>query len=124
MEDNLPRIYREETGVPYPGKPLDDNLVLRAEEMSELADLCGEDRLHYELTRELLSVTNQQRTSGRRAGLFDQLEKTFGKHFYDGKADALDRATRLLADKARVKDRIGALSENGGEAPANGEVIA
>lgn len=124
MEDGLPRIYKEETGVPYPGKPLDDNLVLRAEEMSELADLCGEDRLHYELTRELLSVTNQQRTSGRRAGLFDQLEKTFGKHFYDGKADALDRATRLLADKTRVKDRVGALVENGGEEPANGEVIA
>jgi DNA sulfur modification protein DndC len=124
MEDSLPRIYKEETGAPYPGKPLDDNLVLRAEEMSELADLCGEDRLHYELTRELLSVTNQQRTSGRRAGLFEQLEKTFGKHFYDGKADALDRATRLLADKTRVKDRVGAVAENGGEEPSNGEVIA
>lgn len=124
MEDSLPRIYKEETGAPYPGKPLDDNLVLGAEEMNELAGLCGEDRLHYELTRELLSVTNQQRTSGRRAGLFDQLEKTFGKHFYDGKADALDRATRLLADKTRVKDRMGALAENGGEEPAIGEVIA
>jgi DNA sulfur modification protein DndC len=124
MEDSLPRIYKEETGTSYPGKPLDDNLVLRAEEMSELADLCGEDRLHYELTRELLSVTNQQRTSKRQAGLFDQLEKTFGKHFYDGKADALDRATRLLADKTRVKDRVGALAENGGEEPGNGEVIA
>jgi len=124
LEDSLPRIYKEETGEPYPGKPLDDNLVLRAEEMSELADLCGEDRLPYELTRELLSVTNQQRTSGRRAGLFDQLEKTFGKHFYDGKADALDRATRLLADKTRVKERVGALAETGGEELANGEVMA
>ena len=123
MEDSLPRIYKEETGVPYTGKALDDNLVLRAEEMSELAGLCGEDRLHYELTRELLSVTNQQRTNGRRAGLFDQLEKTFGKHFYDGKADALDRASRLQADKTRVKNRVGALAENGGEETVNGEVI-
>ena len=123
MEDSLPRIYKEETGVPYTGKALDDNLVLRSEEMSELAGLCGEDRLHYELTRELLSVTNQQRTNGRRAGLFDQLEKTFGKHFYDGKADALDRASRLQADKTRVKNRVGALAENGGEETVNGEVI-
>jgi len=123
MEDCLPRIYQEETSAPYPGKPLDDNLVLRAEEMSELSDLCGEDRLHYELTRELLSVTNRQRTSGRRAGLFDQLEKTFSKHFFDGKADALDRAARLLADKTRVQNRAGALAEDGGQEMANREVI-
>ena len=125
MEDVLPRIYREETGEPYPGKPLDDNLVLGAEQMQTLGELCGQDRLHYELTRELLSVTNQQRSSGRRSGLFDQLEKTFGKHFYDDKADALDRAKRLLADRTRAKDRSGAVAEGGGdEASLAGEVIA
>lgn len=124
LEDLLPRIYREETGEAYPGKPLDDNLVLGADEMKELAVLCVDDRLHYELTRELLSVTNQQRTSGRRAGLFDQLEKTFGKHFYDNKDDALDRATRLQADRIRVKERVGALAEDGGDTASVGEVIA
>jgi DNA sulfur modification protein DndC len=125
MEDVLPRIYREETGEPYPGKPLDDNLVLGAEQMQTLGELCGEDRLHYELTRELLSVTNQQRSSGRRSGLFDQLEKTFGRHFYDDKADALDRAKRLLADRTRAKDRSGAAAEGGGDdASLAGEVIA
>lgn len=125
LEDVLPHIYREETGEPYPGKPLDDNLVLGTEQMQTLAELCGDDRLHYELTRELLSVTNQQRSSGRRAGLFDQLEKTFSKHFYDDKADALDRAKRLLADRTRAKDRSGAVAECGGnEASLAGEVIA
>ncbi|MFT3783694.1 MAG: DNA phosphorothioation system sulfurtransferase DndC [Nibricoccus sp.] len=122
IEDRLPRIYAEETGTPYPGKPLDDNLVLGAEEMVELADLCGNDRLHYELTRELLCVTNQQRTSGRRAGLFEQLEKTFGKHFFDDKADAVDRARRLQVEKQKAGDRIGALAENGGS-DVSGEVI-
>jgi DNA sulfur modification protein DndC len=125
MEDVLPRIYREETGEAYPGKPLDDNLVLGAEQMQTLGELCGDDRLHYELTRELLSVTNQQRSSGRRSGLFDQLEKTFGKHFYDDKADALDRAKRLLADRTRVKDRSGAVAEGGSDdASLAGEVVA
>lgn len=125
LEDVLPRIYREETGEPYPGKPLDDNLVLGAEQMDTLGELCGDDRLHYELTRELLSVTNQQRSSGRRAGLFEQLEKTFAKHFYDNRADAVDRAKRLLNDRTRAKDRSGAVAEGGGDdASLAGEVIA
>lgn len=95
MEDSLPRIYREATGADYPGKPLDDNLVIGEEEMSVLAELCGDDRLHYELTRELLSITRQQRSSARRAGLYEALEKTFTRHFYDSKDDALSRAQRM-----------------------------
>jgi DNA sulfur modification protein DndC len=123
LEDVLPRIYREETGDPYPGNPLDDNLVLGAEQMQTLKELCGSDRLHYELTRELLSVTNQQRSSGRRSGLFDQLERAFERHFYDDKADALDRAKRLLADRARAKDHRGLMADDGNDAPLTGEVI-
>ncbi|HCX01857.1 MAG TPA: DNA phosphorothioation system sulfurtransferase DndC [Syntrophaceae bacterium] len=95
LEDSLPRIYREATGTEYPGKPLDDNLVIGEEEMAVLAELCGDDRLHYELTRELLSITRQQRSSARRAGLYEALEKTFTRHFYDSKDDALSRAQRM-----------------------------
>jgi len=71
LEDSLPRIYKDATGDAYPGKPLDDNLVIGDAEMEVLAELCGEDRLHYELTRELLSITLQQKSKGRRAGLYD-----------------------------------------------------
>jgi DNA sulfur modification protein DndC len=74
---------------------LDDNLVIGEEEMSVLAEMCGDDRLHYELTRELLSITRQQRSSARRAGLYEALEKTFTRHFYDSKDDALSRAQRM-----------------------------
>lgn len=95
LEDSLPRIYREATGVEYPGRPLDDNLVIGEEEMHILADLCGDDRMHYELTRELLSITRQQRNTARRAGLYEALEKTFSRHFYDSKDDALLRAQRM-----------------------------
>jgi DNA sulfur modification protein DndC len=102
LEDRLPRIYEEATSAPYPGRALDDNLVLGPEDMAQLNEICGDDRLHYELTRELLSLTGQHRTSGRRAGLFEQLEKTFSKHFYDSKDDALDRANRLQAEKSRT----------------------
>lgn len=104
LEDTLPRIYLEATGEPYPGRPLDDNLVLGESEMRELANLCAGDRLHYELTRELLSLTLQQRSSGRRAKLNEKLEKAFARHFYDDKEDALARAQALADERKRRSD--------------------
>lgn len=101
LEDSLPKIYREAIGQEYPGHPLDDNLVLGEAEMNVLAELCGDDRLNYELTRELLSITGQQRSLGRRAGLFEQLEKTFRRHFYDDRADALNRAQGISDERKR-----------------------
>jgi DNA sulfur modification protein DndC len=101
LEDCLPQIYREASGEIYPGRPLDDNLVLGEAEMNVLAELCGDDRLHYELTRELLSITGQQRSQGRRAGLFEQLEKTFRRHFYDDREDALNRAQGIADERKR-----------------------
>ena len=99
IEDSSPRIYREATGKEFPGQPLDDNLVLGEMEMRELEKICGADRLHYELTRELLSLTRQQRTRARRAGLFALIEKTFSRHFYDSREDALARAQRIADER-------------------------
>lgn len=103
LEDSLPRIYRESTGEEYPGRPLDDNLVLGEQDMKELKELCDDDRLHYELTRELLSLTLQQRTSARRAGLYEQLEKAFTRNFYDDREDALARAQSIADERRRNK---------------------
>ena len=73
-------------------------------EMQELAELCGDNRLHYELTRELLSLTLQQRSSGRRAKLNEKLEKALSRHFYDDREDALRRA-RNMAANIRINQR-------------------
>ena len=100
LEDRLPVIYREVVGEPYPGRPLDDNLVLGQEEMQELAGICGGDSLHYQLTRELLGLTIQQRNNARRAGVFDQIEKAMKRSFYDNEEDALERARSLAADRS------------------------
>lgn len=97
LEDTLPRIYEEATGAPYPGQALDDALVLGAEDMKELEALCEGDRLHYELTRELLSVERQERSQGRRATLYEKLEKSFRKHFYDNESDATAYAQKRAA---------------------------
>ena len=105
LEDSLPRIYEEVTGTSYPGAPLDDDLVLGASEMTHLSEICDGDRLHYELSRELISLTRQQRNSARRAGLFDKFEKAFSKHFYEDEADALSRAKQIAAEREAIKNK-------------------
>ncbi len=103
LEDLLPGIYQNATGEDYPGRPLDDNLMLGAPEMEMLELLCGDDRLHYELTRELLSITRQQRNSGRRAGLHRRFEQTFKRHFFDDREDAVNRARQLASEREAIK---------------------
>ncbi len=99
IEDSLPGIYREVTGTSFSDDALNDDTVLGREEMEMLSEICGEDKLHYELTRSLLSITRQQRSMGRRAGLFDHLETAFKRGFYDDRNDALSRATKLKNDR-------------------------
>lgn len=95
IEDALPRIYERETGQPFPGPSLDDVLVLSADDLAILRELCADDPLHYELTRELLDVERQYRTMLRRAGLFDALERSLRRHYFDDEADAVEHARRL-----------------------------
>ena len=107
MEDSLPQIYLESTGQIYPGEQLDDNLVLGEGEMRILREACGDDQMHYELTRELLSVERQQRSTTRRSGLFEQLEKSLRRHFYDDKQDATSMARR----HAQARQNVGSAKQ-------------
>ena len=75
IEDSLPGVYEGVTGAPYPGERLDDNLVLGADEMGLLREVCGEDELRFQLTRELLSIEKQHKSMLRRAGLFNAIEQ-------------------------------------------------
>ena len=122
MEDSLPRIFKEATGEEYPGKPLDDNMVIGELEMRELEKICEGDRLHYELTRELLSLTRQQRTIMRRSGLFEQLEKSFSRNFYDDRTDALARAQNMADERKRREDEINYRTDSHTEAQPAGLV--
>jgi DNA sulfur modification protein DndC len=94
IEDALPSIFHDVTGETFPGPSFDDVLVLSADDLGVLRDLCAEDRLHYELTRELLDVERQFRTMTRRAGLFDALEGAFRRGYFDDADDAVDFARR------------------------------
>lgn len=97
IEDALPGIFKEATGKDFPGPSLDDALVLRADDLGVLRDLC-EDDLHYQLTRELLDVERQFRTMTRRSGLFDALEGAFRRSYFEDAEDATDHARRRRMD--------------------------
>lgn len=106
IEDTLPQIFEETTGSKYTGESLDDDMVLGNSEMDDLKELCDNDKLHYELVRELLSRTRQQRNLARRSGLFGQLEQAFSRHFYDDTADAMMRAKHLADQRNEHQNKL------------------
>lgn len=105
IEDNLPRVYEDATGSTYPGGSLDDNLVMGATEMELLRDLCGKDDLHFQLVRELLSIEKRHKSMLRRAGLFDALEGSFFRNFYEDEDDAVDRARQRRDALGKAQER-------------------
>jgi len=105
IEDNLPAVYEDATGRTYPGGRLDDNLVMGAPEMELLRELCGKDDLHFQLVRELLSIEKRHKSMLRRAGLFDALEASFYRNFYEDEDDAIDRARQRRDALGKAQDR-------------------
>jgi DNA sulfur modification protein DndC len=55
--------------------------------------------MHFELSRQLLSIERKHRVMARRAGVFQELEKAISKGFYDSVEDAADRARSIQAVK-------------------------
>ena len=94
IEDSLPGIYEEVLGEEYPEGRLDDSLPFGRDEIEILRDLCGEDVLHFQMTRELLDVERQHRTMARRAGLFKSLEQSLRRGSYESATEAEETALR------------------------------
>lgn len=92
LEDSLPRIYEQATGDRFPTQKLDANLIFGTEEIEILREICADNQIHFELTRELLSIAQRYRTQSRRAGLYDALERALRRGFYTNEADAVQRA--------------------------------
>ena len=106
IEDTLPEVYSETMGEAYPGGRIDDTLVIGAAEMHLLRDICGDNELHYQLTRELLSIERRHKSMLRRAGIFGALEGAFYRHFYDDEKDALDRARHRQGALETARERV------------------
>ena len=106
IEDILPKVYEDLLGVSYPGRSLDDNQVFSAEEMQVLSDVCGDNRIHYQMVRELLSIEKRYKSMLRRSGLFKMFEKTITSHFYEDEDDAVNLARVRHGIKERALARL------------------
>lgn len=107
IEDTLPGIYQAATGREFPGANL--HLNLSAEIFSSLAEVCGDDLLHYELIRDLIATERRFATMSRRKGLLEELEKAIKRSYYRDRADAIDfaREKRSLNGDEFIDDPTG-----------------
>lgn len=104
IEDTLPQIYEAVCGEPYSSTVKHSREVpFGRQDLADLHELCGDDHLHYELTRNLVSIQWKYRTFARRTGIFDQIDRAIRRGFYDSEEDALERVRNHEA--ALVKAR-------------------
>lgn len=92
IEDNLPRIYLEETEQELPDLQFDDYTMFGPTEMAILKNTCNGDELHFQLIRELIGVEKKYQKMANRSGLFEQLKNTVRRHFWEDENDATERA--------------------------------
>lgn len=92
IEDLLPVIYQDELGRPYPESTLDADTPFGRTELAELRKLCDDNPLRYELTRNLLALEWRYRSHARRVGLFDRIDKTIRRAFFEDERDATEYA--------------------------------
>jgi DNA sulfur modification protein DndC len=90
--------------VPYFDGPIDDQLVISADDLGVLREICDSDDLHYQLVRDLLDVERRYKSMARRSGLFEAMEKVFTKNFFDGEDDAIQRARRIATIRENPLD--------------------
>jgi DNA sulfur modification protein DndC len=112
IEDILPQIYQEVVGEKFPDSSLDDNLAFGAEEMRILEEVCEDDRILYELTRELIDVERRFKTLTKRAGLYPAMEKAFKRNFYESREDATERALARREIKEAIEAERNASTES------------
>ncbi|MEK8021847.1 MAG: DNA phosphorothioation system sulfurtransferase DndC [Candidatus Parabeggiatoa sp.] len=107
IEDNLPKIYERVMGQAYPGKRLEDNQVFQPQDVQLLEDLCkkegDEERIHFQLIRELLHVEQQHNMMARRAGLYDALDDAFERNAFEDYKEAEDFALRRQAELKKAR---------------------
>lgn len=88
FEDELPSIYLNATGRKLEQESTLETSSLKKELVSTLRDITGDDQIHFELVRELLAVEQRHHLKVRRAGLFEDLEKSIRRGFYQSAEDA------------------------------------
>ena len=108
IEDNLPcELSKIRPASPTQLDDLMTTLSLADAEVELLKDICGDDDLHFQLTRELLATEKRYGSMLRRVGIFEAIEKAFRRSFYDDEQDAVEHARyrRAVLDEAQSDAR-------------------
>lgn len=90
IEDSLPGIYKAATGLDFPGSTA--HLSITAEMFVSLQEVCGDDRMHYELVRDLIATERRFATMSRRKGLLEEIDKSIKRSYYRDRSDAIEFA--------------------------------
>ena len=110
FEDHLPQIYKKVFGVPFEDSAQYNTLIFSQEDLDDLRRLCS-NQIQYQTIRELLDVERKYKTSQRRAGLYDNIEKAIRKGLFSNIEDAASSARERhekkdKLEKMRVADSI------------------
>lgn len=89
IEDLLPGIYESVTGEQFVDVEPDPP-PFELDMLTVLKDKCGNDRMQYEMARNLLDIEWRHRFKGRRYGLFDDLLKTINSCMHTDRDEALE----------------------------------
>ena len=92
VEDELPRIYEEALGKPYEGMQRLEELPFGPSDLELLEELCGEDKIMYELLRSGLVLEARNKAAFKRRGIYKALEKVLEKNLYATQEEAVEAA--------------------------------
>jgi len=110
IEDRLPSLYSEVTEEPYLGRPFNDTTSFGAEEIALLKEICAEqgddEKIHFELIRELLHIEDRHRTMARRSGLYKALDKALERGAFESSDEAEKFARRRQNAVQAARDMI------------------
>lgn len=99
IEDELPAIYEEETGRPFPGHALDSQPGIRSADLRLLRDQCGVEKARlYELCRDVLGVEVKNRHKRLRKPVLEELTKVFRRYEFESEAEAISALQQEKAD--------------------------
>ena len=112
FEDNLPKIYEEETGKPYQDGSIGKNKYFGAAEAKILKEVCddmyGEEELLPQMLKALLDVEAKAAAISNKRNVINNLEKEIKKAFYKNEEEAqeiasarADRLTKAMEENDR-----------------------
>lgn len=106
VEDNLPSLYEEIIGKPYPGERRSHHPVLNKNVMEKLKNYCADqddnDGLMYQQVRAVMAIANKHKNQLRRANLSNELNESLEK----GAFSSLEEAKKFALERKRHELQI------------------